>query len=444
MKKVKAIVLVLVMLVASIPNVWASEIDDLQAQINELKNMYQTKIEALEEKVAELTVKQGIVSNEEKEEKPSIGLDYVGRYEGAFKKGGLMLDNPSGFGSVSLGGYADFEYKDFDNANSTFDQHRFVINIGAEIGDRLRFYSEYEIEHGGPNSANGDGESKVEQAYIDYLVNDAFNLRFGALLVPFGRYNLYHDSDLQDLTDRPLVARRVIPTTWTESGMGFFGEFNPAPNKFEDLSLGYELYVVNGLDNGYSDRGLRSAKGSIKSDNNNNKAVVARTLLSPATGHEFGFSAYTGKLDDGNANSASDKINGYAFDFLSTFGDLEFLGEFARFEIDSENDVPETMRGAYVQTNYHFWPEFLNNTFLGENFEDPTLTFAARYGWAKIADDADALSGDNEEDRITLGLNYRPVPSWVFKLEYQWNNKDNETLERGDSDGFVFSVAMGF
>lgn len=444
MKKVKAIVLAVVMLGANISNVWASEIDDLQAQINELKNIYQTKIDALELKVAKLTSKQEVATSEEKRAKPSLGIDYVGRYEGAFKKGGLILDNPSGFGSVSLGGYADFEYKDFDNSNSTFDQHRFILNIGAEIGDRLRFFSEYEIEHGGPDSANGDGEAKVEQAYIDYLINDAVNMRFGALLVPFGRYNLYHDSDLQDLTDRPLVARRVIPTTWTESGMGFFGEFNPAPNKFEDLSLGYELYAVNGLDEGYSDRGLRSAKGSIKVDNNNNKAVVARTIISPAPGHEFALSAYAGKLSDGSANSASDKINGYAFDFLSTYGDLELLGEFAHFDIDSENDAPETMTGGYVQANYHFWPEFLDNSFLGEDFEDPTLTLVGRYGWAEVADDSDAGSGDNEEDRITLGLNYRPVPSWVFKLEYQWNNKTNETLEKGDSDGFVFSVAMGF
>lgn len=419
----------------------ADEIQELKKQIAELRANYQTQIAKLQTQIDDLAQKKDVdmARLEEKVEKKLLDVDYVGRYEGPFKKGGLIVRESSGFGQVSVGGYMDHEFEDFDNTNSTFDQHRWIINIGAELNDRLRFYSEYEIEHGGPD-ASGGGEAKVEQAWVDYKIVDPFNLRGGALLVPFGRYNLYHDSDLQDLTDRPIVARDIIPTTWTESGAGFWGDFEQALN-IPNLHVGYEAYVINGLDDGFTDTGLGGAKGSIETDNNNNKAMVARVVVSPSLGHEFGFSGYHGRY-----NSASEDITGGAFDWLSTWGPVELLGEYAHFDVDEPigANVANEFQGGYFQINYHFWPGWLDHTFLKTGFENPTLTLVGRYGWAEIEDDSDATVGDNEEQRWTLGLNYRPIESWVFKLEYQWNETDVETLERGNNDGFTASVAMGF
>jgi hypothetical protein len=102
------------------------------------------------------------------------------------------------------------------------------------------------------------------------------------------------------------------------------------------------------------------------------------------------------------------------------------------------------MRGFYIEPRYHFWPKFLNNTFMGRGFKDPKLTLVSRYDWVDIGDDGDAGDGANKEKRFTLGLNYRPIESWVFKMEYQWNTSTNETLERGDKNGVMASMAMGF
>jgi len=87
--------------------------------------------------------------------------------------------------------------------------------------------------------------------------------------------------------------------------------------------------------------------------------------------------------------------------------------------------------------------EFLDDTFLGRNFDNPTFTLVGRWDWAKI-DDGDSGSGDNEETRYIMGLNYRPTDSFVVKFEYQFNDTDNETFEAGDGDGFITSVALGF
>ncbi len=424
---------------------FAGQIEELQQQLIQLKAEYENKIQELETKVNTLIAAQDekVAALEKKVEEKTIDVDYVGRGNAPVGRGGVVVENPFGFGTVSLGGYFDMEYHDFANTDSTFRQHRWIINIGAQLAERLRFNSEFEIEYGGSEAVAGDGEARVEQAYADFLINDMINLRAGAILVPFGRYNLYHDSDLQDLTDRPLVARDVIPTTWTEAGYGFFGEFNPIFGSYEDLSLKYELYAVNGLDAGFSDTGLSGARSSLKTDNNEGKSVIGRLVASPWLGQELGVSRYWGEY-----NTAGDAMAGSGVDTLMTFGPFEFVTEYAYFDVEESptltSDVTNFFQGAYAQLNYHFWPKILNDTFLGRGFKDATFTLVGRYDWAFIGDDSDAGNLNNEEERYTLGFNYRPLDSFVFKFEYQWNDTSNEPLERGKDDGFVTSVAMGF
>lgn len=446
-------------------SVLANEISDLSNQIQELRQEYESKISGLQSQVDALTKNQEekVVQIEEKIDKKLIGVEYTGRYEGPFGKGGLLIKNPSGFGNVSVGGYADVEFENFQNSNSTFDQARFILNVGAIPHERLLFYSEYEIEHGGTNYPGGDGEAKLEQAWVSYLIDDWINLRGGIVLVPFGKFNLLHDSDIQDLTDRPLFARRLIPSTWTDAGFGLFGGF-PVGEKMnlgilKDFYLNYEAYVVNGLDEDISDRGFRDARGSASNDLNNSKDFVGRLGLGLNRNLEIGLSTYLGKFGrSGNATrNGKDGLTGIGADMNFKHGPFELVGDFAYFDfekgalVDHDNNnstaavsPPDYMRGFYIEPRFHFWPTFLNNTFLGRGFNDPKFTLVGRYDWVSIGDDGDAGAGDNKENRFTLGLNYRPIESCVFKLEYQWNDSSNEVLERGDNNGIMASMAVGF
>lgn len=443
---------------------FADELGDLKLQIQQLRQDYETQIQKLQERVDELSKKQEESRGEleKKIEEKTISAEYLGRYEGPFGKGGLLIKNPSGFGNVSVGGYADIEFENFENSNSTFDQARFILNLGAIPHERLLFYSEYEIEHGGPH-ASDVGEAKVEQAWVSYLINDIINLRGGIVLVPFGKFNLLHDSDIQDLTERPIVARRLAAATWMEAGFGAFGEFAVGETlnwkMLPDAYLNYEGYIINGLDEDISDTGMRNAKGAIESDANNNKAFVGRLGFGLNRNLELGLSSYFGKY--GRSGSATrngkDDLAGIGADVNFKRGPFELVGDFAYFDfedgalVDDDNDnataalsAPKYMRGFYIEPRFHFWPSFLNNTFLGRGFKDPKFTLVSRYDWVNIGDDGDAGNGSNKESRFTLGLNYRPIESWVFKLEYQWNSADNEVLERGDKDGVMASMAIGF
>lgn len=445
--------------------VMADETVELKKQIQELRKEYEAKIERLQEQIDALGKKQEekVAKIEEKIDKRLLDVEYVGRYEGPFGKGGLLIKNPSGFGNVSVGGYGSIEYENFENSNSTFDQARFILNVGAQPWERLLFYSEYEIEHGGTNYPGGDGEVKVEQAWTSYSINDFLALKGGIVLVPFGKFNLLHDDDIQDLTERPLVARRVIPSTWTDAGVGFLGEL-PIGEKLNwkllpDFYLNYEAYVVNGLDEDISDTGLRNARGSASNDLNNSKDFVSRLGFGLSRNLELGFTSYFGKFGrSGNATrNGKDDVLGLGADLNFKRGPFELVGDYAYFNfedgalVDHDNNnstiavsAPEYMGGFYIEPRFHFWPKFLDNTFLGRGFEDPKFTLVSRYDWVTIADDGDIGNGDNEERRFVLGLNYRPIESWVTKLEYQWNTSDNEALERGDNDGIMASMAVGF
>lgn len=443
----------------------AEDIDDLKKQIQELRQDYESKISKLQVQFNALTAKQEekVAQIEEKIDKKLIDVEYVGRYEGSFGKGGLLIKNPSGFGNVSLGGYADIEFESFENLNSTFDQARFVLNVGAQPHERLLFYSELEIEHGGTNYSGGDGEIKIEQAWASFSINNWMSLKGGIFLVPFGKFNLLHDSDIQELTDRPLFARRLIPSTWTDAGFGFLGEL-PIGEKLNwkilpDFYLNYETYVGNGLDEDISDRGLRDARGSASNDLNNNKDFVTRLGFGLSRNLEIGLSTYYGKFGrSGNSTcNSKDSMVGIGSDIDFKRGPFEVVGDFAYFDfedgalVDHDNNnttvavsAPKYMRGFYIEPRYHFWLKFLSNTFLGRGFKDPKLTLVGRYDWVDIGDDGDAGTGANRERRYTIGMNYRPIESWVFKLEYQWNRTKNEALERGNNDGIMASMAIGF
>ena len=314
-----------------------------------------------------------------------------------------------------LGGYIDNELIWNDN-RKTFDQHRFIPFIYGQVSERIHVMAEIEFEHGGLVKGKGDtdGEVKLEFATVDISFSEGFNYRGGVILSPLGRFNLIHDSPLNDLTNRLLVSRQIIPTTLSEAGMGVFGTIYPS----EEALLGYELYLVNGF-NEQTAVSIRSGRGSHKGDNNEEKSIVGRLNYSPYLGLDVGASIHAGAYDDAGAEG----LTIVAIDANYNRGPYDFKGELANASVGGVDD--DTRSGYYGQVGYHFLPGLLSQ------FPNSICTATFRY-------DSVNLGKGNDESRYTFGLNYRPEEETVLKFDYESYDEEE------DSSGILFSVASYF
>jgi len=409
------------------------------------------------------------------EEKVPLGFGSTGSGKLIYAK--PFLSAPK----ATIGGYVDAMYnilsrQNLDNpSRNSFGQQRLVPFIYADITDHVKFAAEIEFERGGTNAPQtgaggtlGDGSISVEFAQLDYLVNEKINIRGGLLLMPVGKFNLLHDSPLNDLVDRPMVSRIIIPSTWFEAGAGIYGTLYPTTLS----KIDYELYAVNGMSQtagGITDLGVRNARGSVSRDRDDSKAIVGRLAFSPMLGIEIAGSGYHGQYKPSTATVGSGNIDIFAVDWTLQRGPFELIGEAAWTRISNNNATgvagngigPAGMFGYYVQGNYHFMPEILKR-LAPSHFSDAS-TFTATVRWEQVDTDTDnrTLGGGNtlgnrrELDRLTVGLNFRPIEDTVFKINWQYNAQNGAAgltpagdlgtaSSPMDGDGFLFQAATYF
>ena len=91
---------------------------------------------------------------------------------------------------TTIGGYGEMSYNAYrnDSSRNQADLKRLVLFFGHQFNDRLSFNSEIEWEHA-VTSATDQGESEIEQAYLNYSVTSGVNLKAGLFLMPFGFLN---------------------------------------------------------------------------------------------------------------------------------------------------------------------------------------------------------------------------------------------------------------
>lgn len=283
-------------------------------------------------------------------------------------------------------------------------------------------------------------------------MNEQFKSRFGVELIPFGRYNLEPFDPVQEFMSRPIFAKKVIPTVWSEVGAGFTGRntFGDGAGWLKDVAVEYQAFVINGLDNHISDQeGLRQARGAFHRDNNNNKAIVGRVLTKLMSGLEVGVSGYYGSYDN-----IGKKMRGVDVDVKVTQGPCEMLGEMANFDLDpdgrsaspdnSSGIAPSSLRGGYIEGRYRFGLDWLKDTWLSRGFDDPKFAALIRYEQTSVGNSDLPVGSANRESRLSFGMNYRPVPTMAFKVEYQFNKTQNEPLVNGNNNGVVLSVTGAF
>ena len=405
---------------------------------------------ALEE---EPTTIKPLINDEKKLEEKDKETDETENKTSKVKIGGRNLNAFSRKDvakGTAIGGYFDTEFTAPYGGNTSFNQHHMIVQISSLYNERLFFNTEIEFEYGATiNRGTNDGQLRIEQASLDYKIEDWLTFRGGAVLIPVGRVNILHDSDFRDTTARPLFNRTIIPTTWTETGLGFYGTIYPN----DEIEMNYETYITQGIIGGMEDgRGLAATSPSLAIDNNSGKGLSGRVGLSPFIGLDIGLGGYYSTYDEKDKKALGMIVG----DFSYTLGAFEFVGEggFTGFDPyeqkDKDGKVISTLNGNmwgyYLEAHYNFFPEFLKFSFLGRDFNNPSFTIFSRLD--QVDTDTSKLNA-NDRTQVCLGFNYRPITSVVLKFEYQINI-ENEAILKLDpikekpNNQFLASIAAGF
>jgi len=143
--------------------------------------------------------------------------------------------------NIRLWGYGELYYANptAEGTKTQADLARAVFGIGYDFGGGTEFNSEYEVEHA-VASAEDVGEFEVEQFYIDHTLNDWLSVRGGLFLMPFGLLNEHHEPTNFYGMQRNFVETLIIPSTWREGGLSFYGT--------TPIGLGWNLGITTGFD----------------------------------------------------------------------------------------------------------------------------------------------------------------------------------------------------
>lgn len=333
---------------------------------------------------------------------------------------------------LTIGGYGHVDYNqpldgDIRN-NGKLDVHRLVMLFGYKFNERTQFITELEFEH--------VKEVYVEQAFLDYKINNLINFRAGLLLVPMGIINEYHEPTAFNGVERPLVDKYIAPTTWREIGLGLTGNIPAA-------QLKYQAYLLNGF-NGYDGAGKFSGKNGLRKGRQkgaesfiSSPNISAKAEYYGIRGLSVGFSGYVGKSqsvlydgldksDNAAIASADSSVIGmnmigldarYSISGLQIKGQLYFnkLSNTDQYNEFTGNDLGSSMIGYYAEVGYNVFKtsstiESQLIPFLRYEHYNTQQSMASGF----VANDAYNVN------MITTGIGWKMAKGAVLKADMQF------------------------
>lgn len=342
-----------------------------------------------------------------------------------------------------VGGYGEVHFNqpiDGDvRKNGKMDVHRMVILFGYNFNEKTQFVTELEFEH--------VKEVYVEQAFLQYKLNNWIKFRGGLMLVPMGIINEFHEPTTFNGVERPLVDKYIAPSTWREIGLGVTGNILPA-------SLKYQLYVMNGF-NGFDGRGKFSGKNGLRKGRQkgaesymSSPNITGKVEYYGIRGLNIGLSGYFGKsqsklydgLDESDktavakADSSVVGISMIGLDARYQLRGWQFRGQFYHTSLsntdeynqftasaDNLNDLGKSMIGYYAEVGY--------NVLRSVNTDKQLIPFV-RYEYLNTHQSVESNITKNpsyKKKAITTGFSFKLAKGAVFKTDMQFVKADNQS-----------------
>ncbi len=352
--------------------------------------------------------------------------------------------------ATSIGGYGEIAYSAYleDRSRNQADLERFVLFFGHRFSDRISFNSEFEIEHA-VASADDRGEAEIEQAYLNYQISDAANIRAGLFLMPFGFINRNHEPPVYYGAIRNEVETRIIPSTWREGGVSLYGSTR--------FGIDYDIGLTTGFDVAKLDDAgapLAATHQELQLAHAADLSVYGSVDWKGVPGLDIGGGVFTGNTGQGNADFRQDSTqpNLAGIDARMTLWDVHARLQHSGFDLEAVYT-----RGTFEQTAR------LDSAILAYNAANETdrpLVPGAFYGWLVQGAYTFNLNSDmavspfvryerydtqaslplgltsdpaNRDKLVTLGFSFRPLSDVVVKADYQKfiDHAENDRINLG-------------
>ncbi len=369
------------------------------------------------------SLKQQQKTTEEKVEATGEALDSVTTSTTAATGQGkeALGDDHSPFehgkaGNTIVGGYGELHYNNLDSGNE-IDFHRAIIFLGHEFSDDIRFFSEIEYEHA---DTTKNGAVELEQAYLEFDLNDQLRSRAGLFLVPAGILNEVHEPPRFYGVERNPVEKNIIPTTWWVGGASLSGELAPG--------WSFDLALHEGLDtNEDANYAVRSGRQRTSEADANDLGTTGRIQWTGIAGVKVSASVqYQQDVTQGKDGTAGNAWL-YETHAIVQRGPFGLRALYAMWDLDGSGPKAigaDEQSGFYIEPSYKFTPDW--------------GVFARYNQWDN---QAGSNGGDTEKKQYTAGLSYWPHPDVVLKADLQM--QDNEGSSKNDN-GFNLGVGYQF
>ena len=350
----------------------------------------------------------------------SFGIAQTGSGEQALQSSDAAL------GSTFLSGYGNARYqRDGSVGTSTVDLERFVLFVGHRFNRSISLFTELEVEDAKVEGGEDGGEIALEQAYVKFDLDSHNYLVAGLFLPRLGILNENHLPPNFNGNERTIVETLVIPSTWRELGVGFYGSLDV-------LQLHYSLGIMNGLSSGGFVHGSLIREGRFEGRNAsaNNLALSAALELygGPITFQVSGYYGGTVGLSSRQADSLRLTSGPFGTPILLGEADVQYqsggltmkaLGTVVSIPDAMEinrayaSNTPELAYGAYVEIGYDVFEHV------------PAIHPAQMIVFARLEKlDLNARIPSNgiedgtlDQRHLILGLTYLPIPNIALKAD---------------------------
>lgn len=315
---------------------------------------------------------------------------------------------------TQIGGYGEHHFNRFADSEDQVDAHRYVLFFGHQFTDDVRFFSEFELEHGIAGE-DQPGEIELEQAYIEWDYAQNHSVQVGQFLIPVGIMNETHEPDTFYGTERNLVEKNIIPATWWESGVMLKGELAPG------LSYNFALHSgLNSPDTGSKAFQIRDGRQKSAKATAEDFAYTARLKYTGIAGLELGATVqYQEDISQGTVSDASamlTEVHG-----IYQQNDFGVRALWAEWDVDGD---AAKLAGRDKQDGWYVEPSYKVTEKLG--------VFTRYSEFNNNAGDSSSIDSEVWD----YGMNYWLTENVVLKLDYtdfvnESSGTDNDALNLG-------------